>query len=53
MVIITECRQLHVNMPSSDYEKMLRNVELGRYLNVSDAARHYIRAVLQADEVKE
>ncbi|WMW22768.1 hypothetical protein RE476_02800 [Methanolobus mangrovi] len=40
-------------MPCSDYEKMLRNVNLGKYLNVSDAARHYIRAGLQADGVKE
>ncbi|WP_292461738.1 hypothetical protein [Methanolobus sp.] len=46
-------KHLHVNLPSSDYEQILQIVDSGKYINVSDAARHYIRSGLQIDEVKE
>lgn len=45
-------KHLHVNLSSSDYEKILEIVESGKYLNVSDATRHYIRSGLQKDEMK-
>ena len=45
-------KHLHVNLSSSDYEKILQIVDSGKYLNVSDATRHYIRSGLQTDEVK-
>lgn len=43
---------IHVNVPQDVRDRMQALVDSGKYLNISDAARHYVRNGINEDEEK-
>ncbi len=49
MIKITSYRSLHINVPLDDYDKMEKIVKSGKYVNISDAARRYLKDGIRND----
>lgn len=48
---MSEYCSLHVNIPKDVRDKMQAAVDSGKYLNLSDATRHYLRNGVKEDEI--
>lgn len=49
---MSEYCSLHVNIPNDMRDRIQALVDSGRYLNISDATRHYVRNGVEEDEKK-
>lgn len=49
MIKITSYRSLHINIPIDDYDTIENIVKRGKYVNISDAARRYLKDGIRND----